>query len=659
MSTLSVDPSTLPLCDIVMEGGITSGVIYPKAVVKLSEQFRIKNIGGTSAGAIAAAATAAAELGRLRDPQGNPGYKRLAGLAEELAEKGFSSPNSTRLMDLFQPQKNTRPLFMMLISALNQKSKKRIALRLVSGAVRGFHWKIIGPAIIMATITALTALILIDAPSNFLNWLIAGLFFGLVVTVVGLVAGAIAIIAAIYCTLKGPLVDNGFGICKGYHNGADKLAVNSIKEPLTLWLSRMLNQSAGFEADGPPLTFGALWSGTDDNKSKPPPWLKEIDETKWHYIDLQMMTTNVTHGRPYRFPFKDDDQLLYFKASEMREWFPSNVVDHMIQNAGDFSKVQNAGKSMSLPEGFYMLPESMNLPVVFATRLSLSFPFLLSAVPLYATDFESSDLQLERCWFSDGGISSNFPIHLFDAPLPLWPTFGIKLERENTRHRPINDNLNMIPPNFNAKNRFFFPTANKIGRGDSWAYFDEGNDGFNKLSGFINGLLSASLNWRDNMLTRTPGIRDRVVRVYLKDTEGGLNLNMNTELVRGLSMIGEQAAIMLAKRFSPGADDLMNFDNHRWVRLRTLAALIEQDFKSIHPSLLNTPQGIKTWEELIKNATNLKSADQYPINSEQELKLLALLKALDALSVSEGKEPTMLGISTPKRMPTIRIVPNM
>jgi len=51
-------------CDLVMKGGITSGVIYPAAAVRLSSKYRFKNIGGTSAGAIAAAVTAAAELGR-------------------------------------------------------------------------------------------------------------------------------------------------------------------------------------------------------------------------------------------------------------------------------------------------------------------------------------------------------------------------------------------------------------------------------------------------------------------------------------------------------------------------------------------------------------------------------------------------------------------
>jgi predicted acylesterase/phospholipase RssA len=59
---------TLPTkyCDIVMKGGVTSGVVYPLAVAELSGMYAFKNVGGTSAGAIAAAATAAAEFRRLR-----------------------------------------------------------------------------------------------------------------------------------------------------------------------------------------------------------------------------------------------------------------------------------------------------------------------------------------------------------------------------------------------------------------------------------------------------------------------------------------------------------------------------------------------------------------------------------------------------------------
>jgi len=38
---------TLRDCDVVMKGGITSGVVYPLAIVGLSHEFRFKNVGGS------------------------------------------------------------------------------------------------------------------------------------------------------------------------------------------------------------------------------------------------------------------------------------------------------------------------------------------------------------------------------------------------------------------------------------------------------------------------------------------------------------------------------------------------------------------------------------------------------------------------------------
>ena len=51
-------------CDIVMKGGITSGVIYPRAVSELAKTYTLSSVGGASAGAIAEAAPAAAQVGR-------------------------------------------------------------------------------------------------------------------------------------------------------------------------------------------------------------------------------------------------------------------------------------------------------------------------------------------------------------------------------------------------------------------------------------------------------------------------------------------------------------------------------------------------------------------------------------------------------------------
>ena len=40
--------------DVTMKGGVTSGVIYPLALCELAREFRLRNVGGASAGAIAA-----------------------------------------------------------------------------------------------------------------------------------------------------------------------------------------------------------------------------------------------------------------------------------------------------------------------------------------------------------------------------------------------------------------------------------------------------------------------------------------------------------------------------------------------------------------------------------------------------------------------------
>src|SRR5919199_6613284 len=70
-------------CDVVMKGGITSGIVYPLAICELARAYRFKNLGGTSAGAMAAAATAAAEFGRDR---GGGSFAQLAGLPAWLSE---------------------------------------------------------------------------------------------------------------------------------------------------------------------------------------------------------------------------------------------------------------------------------------------------------------------------------------------------------------------------------------------------------------------------------------------------------------------------------------------------------------------------------------------------------------------------------------------
>ena len=41
-------------CDVVLEGGVTSAVIYAGLLARLSKTYRFRCLGGTSAGAVAA-----------------------------------------------------------------------------------------------------------------------------------------------------------------------------------------------------------------------------------------------------------------------------------------------------------------------------------------------------------------------------------------------------------------------------------------------------------------------------------------------------------------------------------------------------------------------------------------------------------------------------
>src|SRR6476660_4853886 len=55
-------------CDLVLRGGIASGIVYPRAIAKLAETYDFRSIGGSSAGAIAAAWTAATALAAQHSP---------------------------------------------------------------------------------------------------------------------------------------------------------------------------------------------------------------------------------------------------------------------------------------------------------------------------------------------------------------------------------------------------------------------------------------------------------------------------------------------------------------------------------------------------------------------------------------------------------------
>ena len=183
-------------CDLVMKGGITSGVVYPLAVTELSRVYRLRSVGGASAGAIAAAAAACAELGRT-----SGGFDKLTALPRLLTET--VSPGRSRLFTLFAPQPRMRRLFAFVTAGLGTSGRSR-ALGMVGAALRA--WLPYAAAGAALGVVLVVLGFVLGGPAAW-ACLVAGLLLALVGLVAGTAYGALRDLAA--------LPDVGFGLSSG------------------------------------------------------------------------------------------------------------------------------------------------------------------------------------------------------------------------------------------------------------------------------------------------------------------------------------------------------------------------------------------------------------------------------------------------------------
>lgn len=536
-------------CDLIMKGGITSGVVYPLAIEVFSRRFRLRSLGGASTGAIAAAAAAAAEFGRSSGT--NPGaFQQLARLPQALAGDG-NPRERTPLQRLFQPEPSTRALHALLMFGLSptRHSMPRTALRWLLATTWLFPaWS--APGLLLgAGIGWLSWQALGAAPSP-ADWTAFGA--GVVVSLLVLV---LMVCTGVVRALFRRVPANLHGICTGMGDGAE--------DSLTPWLHRQIQQLAGRGVDDPPLTFGELWGGAVDDSGAHPghasPWTRAID--------LRLMTTALSHGRPYTFPLEPAD-VFHFRDEEMRLVFPGKIVEWMHAHA----KALREDRRIA---GCTPLPPMHALPVLVAVRMSLAFPVLLSAVPLHALrrDPRGSGRWLpERVWFSDGGICSNFPVHFFDAVLPTRPTFAINLVGDEA-----------VPAARREPNDFVAVPEDNI-EGQEQPRVALSRSGRPSLLGLLAAIKETMHNWNDNTQLRVPGFRDRIAQVRLSRDEGGLNLRMAPDLIRRVAARGAFAAETLVAHFFPPLHPLpgerpavrTDWRNHRWVRFRTAGALFEE-----------------------------------------------------------------------------------
>ena len=245
-------------------------------------------------------------------------------------------------------------------------------------------------------------------------------------------------------------------------------------------------------------------------------------------VDLQLLTTCVSHGRSYKLPLTDINLDLYFTREDLRRVVSENVVTWLVKLASETpASVKELGNRT-----YYPMPSIAHWPVVLAVRMSLSFPILFSMVRFYTRD--SSDA-FSAIWFTDGGLASNFPIHLFDDPIPRRPTFAINLRGLHEGETLTSDDAQNVEtwtpdPTTGVKPLPITPVPN--------------------IPSFFGRLLDTMQNWSDNSLTNVIGYRDRIVHVKLAADEGGMNLNMDPETINRLRNRGLAAGQRLVEQFS-------------------------------------------------------------------------------------------------------------
>jgi hypothetical protein len=385
-----------------------------------------------------------------------------------------------------------------------------------------------------------------------------------------------------------------------------------------------------------------------------------------------MVTTNLSQRQPYLVPFEGD--LFLFSEQEMAKLFPPRVVRHLVKHARRSERLQakfagtygppvlDVGDPVeeARPDWYIpyddgaerhtlrFLPRGDDLPVAFGMRMSLSFPVLLSAVPLWtisgaayaeqdqreeasqarraASGAESAPFELgdgagpmrleprhlQRSWFSDGGICSNFPIHFFDKWFPPRPTFGINLDELPEQVKPhsrqvldyVGGQLEQQEEDEAERRKYTGDVYMPRSYPRDWL-----GPRWNKIAGlfpFLRSILDTSLNYRDTMQSLLPSYSDRIVTVRLTKQEGGLNLNMDPATIRGITEKGARAGREILSQF--------NLQHHQWVRLRLLINELEEQLTDLRRDIrLELPE--EEWgaiEEQLAAVLGVLSLEQMP-----------------------------------------------
>ena len=104
-----------------------------------------------------------------------------------------------------------------------------------------------------------------------------------------------------------------------------------------------------------------------------------------------------------------------------------------------------------------------------------------------------------------------------------------------------------------------------------------------------------------------PGYRDRIVHVKLAADEGGINLNMPSQAIMRVSYRGkcERSYWLRGCGSEPGKDpqtckDIeLTWDNHRWVRYRSVMTALELFARRLQATWMDASKPWRSYRELL------------------------------------------------------------
>lgn len=715
-----LDPSARPpmdrFCDLVLKGGVVDGVVYPAAILELARQYRFKGIAGTSVGAIAAAITAAAEYSRRFGS--DDGFNEvLRKIPHELARVDEGCQGQTRLRRLFFPDPAVKRLFECFVETFSVKGNKQVSkmfgqifsryrpelfvgflVGLIFGELHALLSGWLYPSVWNCYLSLCSWAELTSALASNNTGLVSILVTGLLGGILGGLLGALGNLSLTLCRELRELAKPGFGFCSGMPNG------EGTAESMTEWVHKGIQGAAKLPM-GRPLTFNDLWTAPGGPKQADG---RNADKS----IDLRMISTSVSHGRPYEFPAEDRSVPLFFKLSELRPYFPESVIAYLAQYAppytekdADYYYSADPNKSACLEtqrvrrnnpyppdcgEPYRQLPIG-NLPVIVAVRLSMNFPILFKSIPLYSIDRESGPVTIadqktpdrsagvaplpaqkfKTNWFSDGGITSNFPIHFFDAALPGWPTFGVFIAEKSRDFKYAKKGPGetaQTPPNT------FLPEFHTTGRSEKWFDVDDVDaahpskpSDLGKFFNYLKGVGLAAKDWADNANMRMPGVRDRVITIYKNgDTNGGLNLNLQSDNILYLGYVaGQEAGQKLVHKFildtekqNPSQIGTNGWMDHRWVRLNTYILALKEHLKGFsqaaNAAFETTSITLQIQQAVHCEPLKFREYFEPKLSPAQRDALIAAVKAIQNLETVLGKDRVVQPY-VPKPKPELKV----